>query len=269
MIKHQNMAVLPIAQKTCWLHSLGTISCKLVGYNLWLACLLVGYKLLVQFLACLLACWVQALGTISCLLACLLVTSSWYNNLLLACLFVGYSLVMLSWCIYMIVVSCVVWLLSPSSSTNPHFIFGVDHPKRQFVLHRHHCHHLVHVFGLQLRRLPNVLTHVFLRFLKFSLSILWSFNFILCWVDDCDDHHHPFGLAKTWDRTRTRTRQTQVNPGTYFLKLLTFPLLPHNQVWRDPHLSFKGFLSLKFEEVFFLFQGVSSFFEEGFMVQVK
>ncbi len=96
MIKHQNMAVLPIAQKTCWLHSLGTISCKLVGYNLWLACLLVGYKLLVQFLACLLACWVQALGTISCLLACLLVTSSWYNNLLLACLFVGYSLVMLS-----------------------------------------------------------------------------------------------------------------------------------------------------------------------------
>jgi hypothetical protein len=28
-------------------------------------------------------------------------------------------------------------------------------------------------------------------------------------------------------------------------------------------------LSLKFEEVFFLFQGVSSFFEEGFMVQVK
>jgi hypothetical protein len=78
MIKHQNMAVLPIAQKTCWLHSLGTISCLLVGYNLWLACLLVGYRLLVQSLAC------------------LLVTSSRYNNLLLACLFVGYSLVMLS-----------------------------------------------------------------------------------------------------------------------------------------------------------------------------
>jgi hypothetical protein len=43
MIKHKNMAVLPIAQKTCWLHSLGTISCLLVGYNLWLACLFVGY----------------------------------------------------------------------------------------------------------------------------------------------------------------------------------------------------------------------------------
>lgn len=94
-------------------------------------------------------------------------------------------------------------------------------------------------------------------------------NFILCWVDDCDDHHHPFGLAKPWDRTRTRTRQTQVNPGTYFLKLLTFPLLPHNQVWRVPHLSFKGFLSFKFQEVFFLFEGCSSFFEEEFMVQVK
>ncbi len=78
MIKHQNMAVLPIAQKTCWLHSLGTISCKLVGYNFLLACLLVGYKLLVQFLACLLACWLQALGTIiSCLLACLLGTVLW------------------------------------------------------------------------------------------------------------------------------------------------------------------------------------------------
>lgn len=92
-------------------------------------------------------------------------------------------------------------------------------------------------------------------------------NFILCWVDDGDDHHRPLGLAKTWDRTRTR--QTQVNSGTYFLKLLTFPLHPHNQVWRVPHLSFKGFLSLKFEEVFFPFEGCSSFFEEGFMVQVK
>ncbi len=71
------------------------------------------------------------------------------------------------------------WLLSPSSSTNPHFNFGVDHPKRQFVLHRHHrrhCHHLVHVFGLQLCRVPNFLTHVFFAIPQ---VLVWLFDSVV------------------------------------------------------------------------------------------